>query len=247
MARTTPLRTQLVPSGPHRRYRSCLRGLVRTAQPGRIWHSSTHEGRAIHRLHHRRTRRPNHPRRLQRRNVLCGERQVINCSITIDALPLTSVLGALLPRVDALIDDALNLVDDALNLNRQTVEQASSIGAPHEITVTLPVNALPDISVITVTVLSTNELAIGETPPLVPASSAAPRTSLASPMPLDRPDHRIRRANHAVVRDHSWHGHRPADRLFLRRNHQNMGRRARYGCRRVLRRDSGSHHHVQTL
>jgi hypothetical protein len=67
--------------------------------------------------------------------------------------------------VDALIDDALNLVDDALNLNRQTVEQASSIGAPHEITVTLPVNALPDISVITVTVLSTNELAIGETPP----------------------------------------------------------------------------------
>jgi cadherin-like protein len=90
---------------------------------------------------------------------------LVNCTITLDDLPLTAVLGAPLPGAVALIDESLSLIDDAFNLNGQTVVQASSAGAPPEIIVTVPVEALPGDGDITVSVLPANELAIGETPP----------------------------------------------------------------------------------
>jgi hypothetical protein len=60
---------------------------------------------------------------------------------------------------------ALNLIVDAFDRDGVAYVEASSAGTPPEVTIAVPIDALPDIEGITILVSPDNEVAIGQNPP----------------------------------------------------------------------------------
>jgi type VII secretion-associated serine protease mycosin len=88
------------------------------------------------------------------------------CSVHLDDQPLSQVLSQALPGAETLIDETLSLIDDAFERDGVNYVEASSPGSPPQITVALPVDAVPGIiGPITILVSPANELAIALNPP----------------------------------------------------------------------------------
>ncbi len=87
------------------------------------------------------------------------------CTITLDDQPIGLVLSQALPDAAALIDESLSLTDDAFDRDGVAYVEASSAGTPPEITIAIPVDAIPGGGAITILVSPANELAIGQSPP----------------------------------------------------------------------------------
>ena len=87
------------------------------------------------------------------------------CTAHLDDQPIGLVLSEALPDAAALIDESLSLTDDAFDRDGTAYVEASSAGTPPEITVAVPVDAIPGGGAITILVSPANELAIGQSPP----------------------------------------------------------------------------------
>ena len=87
------------------------------------------------------------------------------CTVDLDDQPISLVLAGPPPGSVALIDESLSLTADAFGSDGTMYVAASSTGTPPEITVAVPIDAIPGVETITILVSRANEPAIDLNPP----------------------------------------------------------------------------------